>query len=88
LTPITETLLGTTVSGLTGRPMPSWLSSSGGTAAWSVTNPVSISGATAFVTAAWDSPVRRAISTRGIGPWVRILVSTSTPAGVTRGSGR
>jgi hypothetical protein len=32
LTPITETLLGTTVSGLTGRPIPSWLSPSIGAA--------------------------------------------------------
>ena len=63
-------------TGLTGRPgVPSRCEAGGAS-----TRPAATSGATAFVTAACDSPVWRAMSMRLMGLRVRIVSKTLDPA--------
>lgn len=71
-----------TRAGLAGRPTAGGVLPS----ASSTTYPVAMSGRTALVTAAEDSPVLRAISTRESGPWDRAVVNTGEAAGVGAGN--
>ena len=82
LTPMNRARPPSTRTGLAGRPRDGRASSP----ASSTRYPASISGRTAFVTAAAERPARPAMSDRVSGPWDSTVVKIWAAAGVCAGN--